>query len=39
MARGTVYILTSPMFQDDVVKISKTTNLEQRIKSLGKETL
>lgn len=38
MARGIVYILTNPMFQDDVVKIGKTTNLEQRIKALSKET-
>ncbi len=38
MSRGIIYILTNPMFQDDVVKIGKTTNLERRLKDLGRGT-
>lgn len=36
--RGIVYIFTNPMYQDDVIKIGKTTNLERRLKDLGRET-
>ncbi|MBD5391695.1 GIY-YIG nuclease family protein [bacterium] len=38
MARGIIYILTNPMYRDDVIKIGKTTNLEKRLKDLGRET-
>lgn len=36
--RGIVYILTNPLFQDDVVKIGITKNIEERLKSLSGET-
>ena len=36
--RGIVYILTNPLFQDDVVKIGITKNIEERLKSLSCET-
>lgn len=38
MSRGIVYILTNPMFQEDVVKIGKTKNLEDRLKTLSRGT-
>ena len=36
--RGIVYILTNPLFQDDVVKIGITKNIEERLKILSCET-
>lgn len=36
--RGIVYILTNPLFQDDVVKIGITKNIEERLKILSSET-
>ena len=36
--RGIVYILTNPLFQDDVVKIGITKNIEERLKTLSGET-
>lgn len=36
--RGIVYILTNPMFREDVIKIGITQNIEERLKQLGCET-
>ena len=38
MTKGIIYILTNPMFKDNVIKIGQTKNLEQRLKDLSKET-
>ncbi|MBQ7412887.1 MAG: GIY-YIG nuclease family protein [Alphaproteobacteria bacterium] len=38
MTKGIIYILTNPMFKDNVVKIGQTKNLEQRLKQLSEET-
>lgn len=38
MTRGIIYILTNPMFRENVIKIGQTKNLEKRLRDLGKET-
>lgn len=38
MTKGIIYILTNPMFQDDVIKIGRTKNLEKRLHDLSRET-
>lgn len=36
--RGIIYILTNPMFREDVIKIGITKDLSKRLKQLGCET-
>ncbi len=36
--RGIIYILTNPMFREDVIKIGITKDLSERLKQLGRET-
>lgn len=36
--RGIIYILTNPMFREDVIKIGITKDLPKRLKQLGCET-
>lgn len=38
MAKGYVYILVNPSFQEDWIKIGQTENLEQRVKTLSNQT-
>lgn len=36
--KGIVYILTNPLFKDNIIKIGSTTNIKTRLKNLSRET-
>ena len=38
MAKGYVYILVNPSFQEEWIKIGQTENLGQRVKTLSNQT-
>lgn len=36
--KGIVYILTNPLFKENIIKIGSTTNIKTRLKTLSRET-